>query len=259
MRIKTIFSKVVKRVGLYNEFLVLNFTVKRLLGIKQKEFHSLKEFYKTHIKNNSLVFDVGSNIGDRADVFLSLGARCICLEPNGNLIKIVKARFQGVVGLKILNKGCGSKVGTLQFKLASNSLVSTFSEKFIEHRHKIGENSNWDHSVEVEVTTLDNLISEFGVPDFCKIDVEGYEKNVLEGLNSKVGTISFEFTSPTFNEDTIWCVNKLTALGYASFNISFGESLQFVFDEWITGDALAQFISVDSKMKRPAYGDIYAR
>ena len=37
----------------------------------------------------------------------------------------------------------------------------------------------WDRSVEVEVTTLDELIAEHGVPAFCKIDVEGFEADVL--------------------------------------------------------------------------------
>ena len=40
----------------------------------------------------------------------------------------------------------------------------------------------WDRAVEVEVTTLDDLIAVHGAPAFCKIDVEGFEVDVLAGL-----------------------------------------------------------------------------
>jgi hypothetical protein len=34
--------------------------------------------------------------------------------------------------------------------------------------------------------TLDRLIGQYGVPDFIKIDVEGYEKRVFMGLTQRV-------------------------------------------------------------------------
>ena len=41
----------------------------------------------------------------------------------------------------------------------------------------------------------DNMISRYGSPEFTKIDVEGYEFEVLNGLSQPIKTISFEFTS----------------------------------------------------------------
>jgi FkbM family methyltransferase len=44
------------------------------------------------------------------------------------------------------------------------------------------------------MTTLDELIGKHGVPVFIKIDVEGFEEAVLQGLSQPVRALSFEFT-----------------------------------------------------------------
>ena len=51
------------------------------------------------------------------------------------------------------------------------------------------------NSVTVPVTTLDDLIESYGRPDFLKIDVEGFELDVLKGLSSSVRLLSLEFFS----------------------------------------------------------------
>jgi FkbM family methyltransferase len=43
------------------------------------------------------------------------------------------------------------------------------------------------------MTTMDTLISLYGKPDYCKIDVEGFEINVLKGLNIPLNLVSFEY------------------------------------------------------------------
>jgi hypothetical protein len=39
----------------------------------------------------------------------------------------------------------------------------------------------WSARIVVQIRTLDEIIAEYGVLDFCKIDVEGYEEQVLGG------------------------------------------------------------------------------
>ena len=47
------------------------------------------------------------------------------------------------------------------------------------------------------VTTLDQLIDRFGIPAICKIDVEGYEFEVLKGLFAANCHVSFEYIPAT--------------------------------------------------------------
>jgi FkbM family methyltransferase len=47
-------------------------------------------------------------------------------------------------------------------------------------------------SVTVPVTTLDKAIDEFGVSTFCKMDVEGFEVDVLKGLSKPIPLLTIE-------------------------------------------------------------------
>jgi hypothetical protein len=58
--------------------------------------------------------------------------------------------------------------------------ISTLSEQWKSEGRFAGKNQ-WIKAVPVEVTTLDRLIARYGMPAFCKIDVEGFELYVRSG------------------------------------------------------------------------------
>ena len=57
--------------------------------------------------------------------------------------------------------------------------------------------------VAVTVSTLDNMIEKYGTPDFLKVDVEGGELQVFEGLSQPISVICFEANLPRFREETL--------------------------------------------------------
>jgi hypothetical protein len=101
------------------------------------------------------------------------------------------------------------------------------------------------------------MIEKYGMPDFCKIDVEGYEWNVLMGLNSRIPCLSFEFAHEFLELKTKACLDRLVQLGFESFNVVFGEGHDFVFQEWIEAETLFSFLQ--NLQDKLSWGDIYAR
>jgi hypothetical protein len=88
---------------------------------------------------------------------------------------------------------------------------STFSNEFIE-KYKHYDYARWPSKEMVQVTTLDNLIAQFELPRFCKIDAEGYELKILKGLSQPIRFIQFEYVPP-FREQVIECIGVLSGLG----------------------------------------------
>jgi hypothetical protein len=132
------------------------------------------------------------------------------------------------------------------------------SERFIETVGKARfKDRHWERQVRVEVKTLDHLIARYGLPKFIKIDVEGYEAQVLAGLNSAVRYLSFEFT-PELMDEAEKCVARLERIsdGYL-FNYCLGEDLNFVLDDHVTGAELSGRI-LPELARQGNFGDIYA-
>ena len=107
----------------------------------------------------------------------------------------------------------------------------------------------------VPVTTLDALIARYGTPSFIKIDVEGYEYQVLRGLTRPVPLLSFEF-APEALDSTVKCLEHLQRLGRIQLNYSLEESMQFASEEWMNVPRMTALLaSLDKRL----FGDVYVR
>lgn len=215
----------------------------------------MRKLFSKFISPGDLVFDVGANIGDFTDLFLALGAKVVGIEPQPYCTNILEKRFANQKNVVIVKKGVGEIEDILPFSISSkNHATSTFSEKWKKdgrYRYR-----NWDKTVDIKVTTLDALIEEFGVPVFCKIDVEGYEAQVLKGLSLQIPFISFEFVGE-FLDDARVCARQLNLLGKTRFNYSKYNSYSLKLDKWLTFNEL--FSKVESEKNGFTCGDIYVR
>jgi FkbM family methyltransferase len=220
---------------------------------------AMERLYRRFVRPGDLVFDVGAHVGDRVAAFRRLGARVVAIEPQPALrttLKFLHGRDRGVA---IEPAALGRADGTVELKLnLDNPTVSTASPDFI--RAAAGapgwEGQAWTRTIAVPMTTLDALIARHGVPAFLKIDVEGFEAEVLAGLTQPVAALSFEFTTIQRAIATA-AIDRCVALGYASFNAALGESQTLVHETWLAAAGIAQWLAALPDAANS--GDVYAR
>ncbi len=217
----------------------------------------LVRLYRPFIHKNDLCFDIGAHIGNRMDAWLQLGAKVVALEPQPSCLHYLQRRFGNHPDVTLLPLAAGATPGIHPLKISNQHPTVTtlagahWQRKVTNINHRIV----WDEELEVTTTTLDQLIGQYGQPAFCKIDVEGYEAEVLAGLSQPIPALSFEFfsTTPLLTRQ---CIDRLEQLGPHRYNWSPGESLQMALPEWSGANTLLN----DIANFKPGHfsGDIYA-
>lgn len=216
-------------------------------------------FYSAFVGPGDRVFDVGANYGHKTTLFLALGANVVAIEPQTECISTLKRRFGRRKDVKIVNAALGDREGVGSIRLSDvRSPISSMSSQWIDAVKASGRfrSYEWSRSMAVDVTTLDRLIEIHGRPAFVKIDVEGYELEVLLGLSRPIQTCSFEFHRE-YLDPALQCVRRLDRLGDYRFNYVIGNRHSFVLSEWTHGDELRSRLS--DLESRSLQGDVYAR
>ena len=267
MGLKKIFYKIIdtliniaRKIRIYNficsaAFSIINFVNK----------WKFLRFYSGFIKKGDLCFDIGANLGSRTDTMLKLGARVVAVEPQESCMEKLEKKYKGNNRVYLVRKAVSDGDGKEKLLVSDTHTISSMSEDWISSLKSsdmffVSSSAfKWQESIEVQVTTLDQLIEVYGVPDFCKIDVEGYEYKVLKGLSKPINVISFEFT-PTrefikLAQDTI-C--HLDSIGRVEFNYTLGESVKFDLKNWVKPGKMSEILS-SLPDKTSVCGDIYAR
>jgi FkbM family methyltransferase len=213
-------------------------------------------FIGEFFSRGDLVFDVGANQGLKVDLYLSAGAKVVCFEPQPHCIEILTQKYQGNQNVVIVNKGLAAQPGQLELSICDRAdVLSTFSDRWKTGRFA---NQMWKETVTVGVTTLDEAIHKWGIPKFCKIDVEGFEYQVLQGLSQPIPYLSFEFTIE-FIDDAKKCVKHLVSLGYNQFNLTQEDQPKLAISEWVSETKLFDVIGSQSDGQQSFWGNIYAK
>lgn len=216
------------------------------------------QFYSQFIKKGDLCFDIGANIGDKTEVFLQLGAAVVAVEPQESCWRFLKRRYQNK-NVHIVTKALGKAAGQKEIFIDRSHTLSSMSPEWIDSVTKSGRFSShkWNYKITIETTTLDALIEEYRIPDFCKIDVEGFEWEVIQGLSQPVNMLSLEFV-PEHLEPVLACIEYLSKLGNAEFNYSLTDPTSFVFPTWVDAGDMTNTLQT-SRGESYIQGDIYVR
>jgi FkbM family methyltransferase len=218
-----------------------------------------RAFYGQFIRPGSLCMDIGSHVGDRIGTWLELGARVVAIEPQPRFLRLLRALYGDRDGVVLLGIGLSDVAGPRTLHVSSRTpTVSTFSVDWIQdvRRDDRFRWIEWDRRVHVHVDTLDNLIQRYGEPAFCKIDVEGYELNVLQGLSRPLSALSFEYI-PVAWRRACACIDRLSELGAYEFRRSPVETMRWLDEGWRS--ALEMKDALQAMPPTDGSGDVYAR
>lgn len=131
------------------------------------------------LRKEDMFLDIGSNIGSYMILASGhVGARTIAFEPIPRTFRALQKNINENridILVKALNVGVGAKKGTLIF---------TESFDTVNHVLSKAESNSYGNNIEVPVITIDETISGNEVPALVKIDVEGFETEVLKGMES---------------------------------------------------------------------------
>jgi FkbM family methyltransferase len=219
----------------------------------------MKRMYRRFIEPGSLAFDLGSHLGNRIDVWNRLGASIVALEPNPASFRYLERRYGQLPGVTLLSLAAGSESGEGLLHIdPRNPTLATLSRRWIGEMSRTGafRRIQWSSTCPVQVTTLDELIECYGRPDFCKIDVEGFEYEVLTGLSRPLPALSFEYL-PQGTEQAERCLDRLEMLGDYEYRISRRETMRFTSRSWLSAEEVRRFLH--ELRDGDSAGDIYGR
>ena len=218
-----------------------------------------RRLYGRFIRPGDLCFDVGAHVGDRVSAFLALGARVIAIEPQPLFHEALLRLYRRNNNVQLVRAAVGKAPGMAEMLISSRTpTMSTLAPDWAARVGSYGtvRGVRWDRTTEVEVVTLDSLIADHGIPAFCKIDVEGFELQALEGLSQPLPALSFEYLPAAIGE-AIRCLDRLSIVGEYEYNVSIRETMRLQFAAWIDRIAMESWLS--GRDPTEFSGDVYAR
>ncbi len=172
------------------------------------------EFIHSYLKEGDLYIDIGANVGVTvipAAKSIGASARVIAFEPHPSICSYLKENIElnNLTNVEIHNCALGNQRGEINFtnKLNDETNRVVFSS---------GKN------IKVPIALLDDFGNELDNIALLKIDVEGYEKYVIEGAKltlEKFNCIYFEVSERNFSNFGYSTVDILIALEQSGFNL----------------------------------------
>ncbi len=146
--------------------------------------YEIGQFLARKMQRGMRVIDVGANYGYFSLLMAELvgkAGHCFCFEPNPRLCKMLRDTLSV--------NGFGSRSDVFEIALGGGDrdrvgfLIPTFEPKnahVLHHRPEFDPNTA--SYAEVESTSLDALSERIGHVDFVKIDAEGAEIDIVNGM-----------------------------------------------------------------------------
>jgi FkbM family methyltransferase len=217
------------------------------------------------MENNQLIYDIGLHLGYDTQMYLEKGYRVVAVEANPLLVDKARKKFKNDINsgrLEVLNYAIAElDDSTIPFYISINrSIQSSLQKNMAERGSQVQE-------IQVKTIKLSTLFENYGIPHYCKIDIEGYDYIALKSLEDRPKHlskfISAEINNVGMNGETaediddiselqqIWLsiLIKLQEIGYKKFRVIDQGTLQII--------AVKSYVNSEFYFKKSIISRIY--
>ncbi|MGH9716605.1 MAG: FkbM family methyltransferase [Candidatus Acidiferrales bacterium] len=143
--------------------------------ISDPEQHEEFRVFRAYCNKQMVLFDIGAHFGVFSLAAARIGGRAVAVDPSPMATRMIatQAELNGFTErIHVLRAAVGSVDGSIEL-LSSGTFAYGY---FRAARGRLKRDLT-----EVRSVTIDSMTREFGPPTHIKIDVEGYEGEVLRG------------------------------------------------------------------------------
>lgn len=131
-----------------------------------------------------LIMDVGMHTGEDTARFLSAGFRVVAVEANPEIVARNTETFHEEIAegrLHIVNAAIAEQRGTASFGISDDNTVwSSLAPEMISRNERLAQSSY--RYITVDTIPFGDVLREFGMPYYLKVDIEGYDMLCVRGL-----------------------------------------------------------------------------
>ena len=173
---------------------------------------------------NNLIFDIGLHLGEDSAYYLQKGFKVVAVDASPDCIAAAEKKFEPYLNsgqLTLVNCAVSDVEGDASFNISEESIWSSLNFEVANRKESVKE------TITVTARGLPSLMDQYGEPLYCKIDIEGSDKNALESLfktSYRPEFISVEtectgIKKQLGDEEALETLQLLRNLGYEKFKL----------------------------------------
>lgn len=182
--------------------------------------------------NNNLIYDLGMHEAHDTEYYLKQGYSVVAIDADAEMVEKAEKKFAKEIKeerLRLLHCAItDTEGGSVDFHICNDNTLWSSLNAEISGR----ENLDFE-TVSVPSKRLDAIFSEYGVPYYCKIDIEGYDNLAIQTLKNAAELPQYiSCESECINDKgeiekggEFHTLNSLYELGYRKFKLVDQESL----------------------------------
>jgi FkbM family methyltransferase len=146
--------------------------------------------------------DVGANRGDWTAAMLTLAQPelIVALEPIPQVFADLSARFAGQSHVRCVQAAVGSSTGVIALNVENQTELSSIRPLSNKGRKMHGASTSRE-SISVPLVTLDDELASLDEISLVKLDVQGYENEVICGARRVLGRCRCLVTEVLYDRD----------------------------------------------------------